>query len=297
LPAKKGGQTMEPEEIDNLFNQRLGKMAPTPPADLWNRLQSRMEAEMPQATPQIQPEEHQEKRRFGFLYYSIAAAITLLIAVGVVLKFQQPQTIDNQTIASVDVTKPANEPAQTITTAPTTEQSIAAVTPQQTIAEPTITEQQTIVTEEAKKPAVKKQFAPKAKAKMENRWVNVETQHAAMLAQQTTKPATPKAEPEQTTAIMQTPVAFASANSAEPVEITIKRTVNSSSEMAMANTPEQAEPSSFQRKQQLAKNIFKQVKNLSNGEKINLEEVGLNADRIALETKIGKQKISKVINL
>ncbi|MEJ8756556.1 hypothetical protein WG947_06095 [Pontibacter sp. H259] len=277
---------MEPEEVDKLFNERLGRMAPTPPADLWNRLQDRIEAEM--------PPKHEEKRRFGFLYYSIAAAIALLIAVGVVLKFQQPQTIDNQTIANVDVTKPANQPAQTITPERTTEQSIAAVTPQESIAEPTITEQPTIVTE-AEKPVTKKQFAPKVKVKKEDRWVKVETQPATMLAQQTTKPATPKAEPEQSVA-MHTPVAFASANSAEPVEITIKRTVNRE-EMALASAAESEESSSFQRKQQLAKNIFKQVKNLSNGEKINLEEVGLNADRIALETRIGRQKISKVINL
>lgn len=284
---------MEPEEIDNLFNQRLGKMAPTPPADLWNRLQDRMQAEMPQPAPEltIQPEEHQEKRRFGWLYYSVAAAITLLLAIGVVLKYQQPQTIDNQAIANVAVTKHADQPAKTITLEATTEQSIAAVTPEETIAE-----QPAIITEKAQKPAVKKQFAPKAKAKKEERWVNVETQPATMLAQQTIKPATPKAEPEQTTAVMQTPVAFASANSAEPVEITIKRTIKSE-EMAMASAAEPAEPSAFQRKQQLAKNIFKQVKNLSNGEKVKLEEVGLNADRIALETKIGKQKISKVINL
>lgn len=290
---------MEPEDIDKLFNERLGKMAPTPPADLWNRLQERMQEEMPQAAPvpQLQPEEHQEKRRFGFIYYSIAAAIALLLAVGVVLKFQQPQTVTDQTIAQVDVTGKADATTEeTIVTEPAPEQTIAAVTPDETIAEPTITEDPTIDAEPetavANKPTSRK-AAPKAT----DRWVKVETakQPAAMLAKQTTKPATPEAIVEPTVAT-HTPVSFASAKSAEPVEIIIKRSVTQEN-VALASAAEPEENSSFQRKQNLAKNIFKQVKNLSNGEKVNLEEVGLSADRIALETKIGKQKISKVINL
>ncbi|MBC5773415.1 hypothetical protein H8S95_05010 [Pontibacter sp. KCTC 32443] len=286
---------MEPEEVDKLFKERLGRVAPTPPADLWNRLQERMQEELPQATPQIQPEEHQEKRRLGFLYYSIAAAIALLLAVGVVLKLQQPQTITDQTIASADVTTETIKPAE-ITLAPevTTEQSIAAVTtPDEETTIASVTEEPTIVAEQEKAVAKKPVIKPRRKA--EQQWVKVEApQQPAMLAQQKTKPEEPKQEPVQ--AAMQTPVAFASANSAEPVEIIIKRSV-SSEVVAMASADEPEETSSFDRKQRLAKNIFKQVKNLSNGEKINLADVGLNADKIALETKIGKQKISKVINL
>ncbi|MBB6610249.1 hypothetical protein H7F15_04295 [Pontibacter sp. Tf4] len=281
---------MEPEEIDKLFNERLGRMAPTPPADLWNRLQDRIETEMPQP-------KHEQKHRFGFFYYSIAAAITLLLAVGVVLKFNQPQTIANQTIAQTEVTKQPTDGtiAQETTTIP--EQTIAAVTPEvETTTEP---ERPAIVAEQAT-PAPVKQSAPaKARTKSEERWVKVEpaANTSALLAQQTTKPVTPEAEPEQTVA-MHTPVSFAAANSAEPVEITIKRTVVADeTALASASDRDDQESTSFERKQKLAKNIFKQVKNLSNGERINLEEVGINADRIALETKIGKQKISKVINL
>ena len=292
---------MEPEEIDKLFNERLGRMAPTPPADLWNRLQDRMEAEMPQAAaPQIQPEQHEEKRKYGFLYYSIAAAIALLLAVGVVLKFQAPQTTTDQTIAQADfVKKETATPEQTITpdnTENSTEQAIAAVTPEQTIVvEPTVTEEPTIVAEPAK--TIAKKPVTKTRKKAEQQWVKVETDKlpAAMLAQQTTKPIQPKPEPELPEA-MQTPVSFASAGSAHPVEIIIKRSV-SQEPVAMASAVEPDEDSSFEKKQRLAKNIFKQVRNLTNGEQVDLSEVGITADRIALQTKIGKQRISKVINL
>jgi hypothetical protein len=286
---------MEPEEVDKLFNERLGRMAPTPSADLWNRLQERMEAEMPQATPQIQPEQHEEKRRYGFLYYSIAAAIALLLAVGVILKFQQPQTVTDQTIAQVDLgTKKAAAQEQTITpdkTTASTEQTIAAATPQQTIVEPTIIEEPTIIAEPAKTIAKKPVTRPRKKA--EQQWVKAEDK--TMLAQQTTKPAQQVEEPQLPTAV-QTPVAFASSNSAEPVQIIIKRTVNEEP-VALAAADEPEENSSFQKKQRLAKSIFKQVKNLSNGEQVNFADLGVNASKIALETKIGKQKISKVINL
>ncbi|WP_162426358.1 hypothetical protein [Pontibacter pudoricolor] len=289
---------MEPEEVDKLFNERLGRMAPTPPADLWNRLQERMEAEMPQAAPQIQPEQHEEKRRYGFLYYAIAAAIALLIAVGVVLKFNQPQTVTDQTIAQVDLgTKKTTEPAQTITpdeTAKSTEQTIAAATPEQIIDEPTITEEPTIVAEPAKTIAKKPVAKPRRKA--EQQWVKVkDIKQPAMLAQRTTNSAQQVEEPQLPTAV-HTPVAFASSNSAEPVQIIIKRTVNDDP-VAMASANEPEESSSFQKKQRLAKNIFKQVKNLSNGEQVDFSDLGVNANKIALETKIGKQKISKVINL
>ncbi|NEM98810.1 ribonuclease E domain-containing protein [Pontibacter burrus] len=283
---------MEPEEIDKLFNQRLGRMAPTPPADLWNRLQDRIQEEMPQAQPEPQ---HEQKSRFGFIYYSIAAAITLLLAVGVVLKFNQPQAISDQTIAQVDVIKQADQPTIAPETETIPEQTIAAATtPDETIAEPVVTPEPTIAAEPkavvTKKPVTRN-------AKKTERWVKMEEnvkQPAAMLAQQTPKPATTVEVPTVTT---HTPASFASAGSAEPVQIIIKRTVNQDDVAYAAAEEAPEESTSFQRKQKLAKNIFKQVKNLSNGEKVNLEEVGLNADRIALETRIGKQKISKVINL
>lgn len=286
---------MEPEEIDKLYKERLGRMAPTPPADLWNRLQDRMAEEMPQAAPVPL---HEEKRRFGFLYYSIAAAVTLLLAVGVVLKFNQPQPATNHTMAHTNVAPGAEQPAATIVAPEATpEQTIAAVTPDETIAEPTIAQTPTKVSETPAPAKTRRAIPAKPARKTEERWVKVDPKPATMLARQTPVTEAPEMTPQQQTVAQHTPVSFASAGSAEPVEIIIKRTV-SQEHVAIAAADEPAEEAtSFQRKQKLAKSIFKQVKNISNGEKVDLSEIGLSADRIALETKIGKQKISKVINL
>ena len=89
------------------------------------------------------------------------------------------------------------------------------------------------------------------------------------------------------------PASVANANlNAEPVEIIIKRAVAAQTEM-----PVEGEQESRGDKKALAKNIFKQVRNLASGQGVELEELGIRADRVALETQIGKQKISKVINL
>lgn len=278
---------MEPEEVDKLFNERLGRMAPAPPVDLWNRLQERMETELPQ------PEKHEEKRRFGWLYYSIAAAVTLLLAVGIVLRYMQPQTtITSGTIAQAEAGKGTVEPLQTIT--PEVEnsekQGIATVTTPEKVAAP-VTVKPAIVDNAQK--AVAKKVKTQPRHNTEERWVKVEAPE--MLAQQQ-----PKAAPANGTtseaAAMQTPASFASAGSAEPVQIIIKRAV-AQDNIAVASAAEPEETSAFERKQKLAKSIFKQVKNLSNGEPVSLSELGVNADRIALETRIGKQKVSKVINL
>ena len=59
---------MRPEEIDKLFKERLGKNAPTPPADVWSRLQERMQAEaLPREEEEVkvvplQPEKKKQKR-------------------------------------------------------------------------------------------------------------------------------------------------------------------------------------------------------------------------------------------
>ncbi|GAB3814508.1 hypothetical protein GCM10028895_07680 [Pontibacter rugosus] len=80
---------------------------------------------------------------------------------------------------------------------------------------------------------------------------------------------------------------------AEPVEIVIKRAVASQTAMA----EETSAPDVPNNKVKLAKNIFKQVRSLAAGDGMELSELGIRADRVALETQIGKQKISKVINL
>lgn len=289
---------MKPEDVDKLFKERLGPSSPTPPADLWNRLQDRMADEMP-----AKEEERRKAGGFMWLSYSIAAAITLLLAVGVVFYSVQRGTVPVDGMARNNELVP-EQPL--IITKPAPDKTVAEV------AAPVATPEEAAIPETTAPAAVKQDALPRATI------ARTETKAAAsrpaskaaaakveravvapsrpMLAQ-VEKPAIPDApkKGDYYNTGEPVPATFASASSAnlnaQPVEIIIKRAV------AIQDMEEEEEPNGFEKKQKLAKNIFKQVRNLSNGERVELSELGINADKIALETQIGKQKISKVINL
>ena len=293
---------MKPEDIDKLFKERLGASSPTPPPDLWNRLQDRIETDMPAAN-----KSEAKPRGFMWLSYSIAAAITLLLSVGVVFYSVQHGTVpmDRDSLAERNGLKPEQPlviPEQTNsdlqlaqTTAPATELPADEV-----LIEPKIPN--TVVEEAVNQPkSIAKQVIARAEPKVDIKRASRNNSTNAIapvqqLAAQTKQPAIP--EPSQNVGSDNTgelsPVSLAASSAnlnAQPVEIIIKRAV------AVQEVEAGEELNGFEKKQKLAKNIFKQVRNLSNGERVELSELGINADRIALETQIGKQKISKVINL
>ncbi|MFT2007586.1 hypothetical protein ACMA1I_02835 [Pontibacter sp. 13R65] len=279
---------MKPEEVDKIFKERLGNSSPTPPADLWNRLQERIETEMPQA----QPEQEDKKGVFLAWYrnYGVAAAVALLLAAGLVFfSLRQNQT------------EKAPALAQTEKTAPGTPETIAQNTPAQqaeapgaVVAEPgkpeniTSTEPASPVEKQA---APAKAIAKTAPVKKTNTVKQVEPlapaapERALATLTEQDKPEVIIPEARVTTAEKQ-----------ERVEIIIKRSMNSQT-VAMQQ-PEKDEPlTGLDKKQQVAKSIFKQVKNIALGEPVELSDLGIHTDQIALETQIGKQKFSKVINL
>lgn len=292
---------MRPEDIDKLFKERLGPTSPTPPADLWNRLQDRIETEMPSTN-----EQEQKPRSFMWLSYSIAAAIALVLSVGIVFYNVQRGGVPVEGMANNNG-QVAEQPlimteSSTVESAP--EQGIAQAEPAGTAgsedsAIPEATE--ATVKAPAKVKGTPNATIAKVESKSTTKQVNSKTSTNAVapaqqLVAQVEKPAIPDAPRnagEYNTGETM-PVSFASNTAdmnAQPVEIIIKRAV------AVQQAEESEELSGFEKKQKLAKNIFKQVRNLSNGERVELSELGIHADRIALETQIGKQKISKVINL
>ncbi|WP_242928113.1 hypothetical protein [Pontibacter vulgaris] len=295
---------MRPEEIDKLFNDRLGKAAPAPPADLWNRLQARMEEEMPQQQPKVLPMDEPKagKQRFLWMYSSIAATLSLLLTVGIVfynIKTNAPELRDvvvkNETrqleerpvIVEPLETKAteiaqAEEKNEKVFDAGATEvkRSASKVTERVTKAKAiaNVTEKNTM-----------KRSAEKATG------IKHKTHKASSVASSktTAQPVsvTPEVQPEAPAILASTGTKAANLN-AEPVEIVIKRAIASQPAQPVA-TEEQG----IEKKARLAKNIFKQVRNLSNGEPVELADLGINANKIALGTQIGKQKFSKVINL
>jgi hypothetical protein len=290
---------MKPEDIDKLFKERLGPSSPTPPADLWSRLQDRIETEMPDAN-----QEQQKPRGFMYLSYSIAAAIVLLLSVGIVfynvqrgavpvdgLAHNKGQVTEQPLIITEPaVTESAPEKGIAQVTAPATGENAAKpeVTAPAVVAPTKVNETPRATIAKADPKPAAKQGSPKTSP---NAFAP-----ATQLVAQVEKPAIPdtpqKGDYYNTGETV--PATFAANTvdmNAQPVEIIIKRAV------AVQQAEEEVEESGFEKKQKLAKNIFKQVRNLSNGERVELSELGIHADRIALETHIGKQKISKVINL
>jgi hypothetical protein len=295
---------MRPEDIDKLFKERLGNTTPTPPADLWNRLQDRVEAEMPHTAP-LQPKE--ERRTFVWLYSSVAATASLVLTVGVVffnIKTGTPEiseTIAEKGSIEISETPIAKQPSpKTIAQADMQADNTSEeknITPQATDASTTASSnsEEVLKTESIARATPKAVQRKPAKASVTKQpqataqpaiAANTLTERAAEAAEASTAPAVKLVTP---------PAAFAATSAdlnAEPVEIIIKRAVTSQPAMAEADAP-----GDVNKKAKLAKNIFKQVRNLASGDGVELSELGINADRVALNTQVGKQKFFKVINL
>ncbi|WP_347159220.1 hypothetical protein [Pontibacter chitinilyticus] len=294
---------MRPEDIDKLFKERLGNTSPTPSGDVWGRLQERIQAEMPEQQPA-------EKRPGMWVYYSVAATIALLLTVGLVFyNMRNPQDVLNgsklaqqkeEVLPSTKpdfMPKPQNEQpapaaiAQVNNNAP--EKSLPAQATESTPAASTQSKAPALVAKAEVKSAttMKKQPALTVHTSLkEPQALAVNSSPTPSAAAAATITEEPKVEPMTVASIT---VASSSdvVASAEPTEIVIKRTVT----LQPVATAEA--PTGLEKKARLAKNIFKQVRNLSNGEPVELSELGIRADKIALETQIGKQKFSKVINL
>lgn len=304
---------MRPEDIDKLFKERLLNTSPTPPADLWNRLQDRMQAA---AEPQEEEETKvvpllriKEKSTFTWLYSSVAAAVSLVLSVGVVFYNINTGTPEvSEALADKKQTLELNEkpvytqpvPETVAQAEPMTENTSEEnnFTPQATDATPAASNS----TEAVEKPGAIAKAMPKVVQQPKRSKAVASKQPKANVQQAGATNSTSESAADEAEAIKETAmkpansvaIAKAAANlNAEPVQIIIQRSVSSTPAMAEAAEA----PSGLNKKAKLAKNIFKQVRNLASGENVELSEVGINADKVALNTQIGKQKFSKVINL
>ena len=301
---------MRPEDIDKLFKERLGNNTPTPPADLWNRLQERMqplEAAGYEEETKVVPLLHQrnEKPGFTWLYTSIAAAVSLVLSVGVVFYNINTGTPEvHEALADKGKRIELDEKAVSTQAAPETVATAAteaANSSKETILTPQATYRGTAAsntTEAPSEPQLIAKATPKAAvpkpARLKISRQPRATEQPALAA--TIVPAHAADAPEPMAPPMVKPIALARADAnlnAEPVEIIIRRSV--APEPALAGAADA--PKGLNRKANLAKNIFKQMRNLASGENVELSEIGINADKVALNTQIGKQKFSKVINL
>lgn len=298
---------MKPEEIDKLFKERLEDSTPTPPADMWARLQQRMqENEAPAAPAVVSPaasETGKGKQRFLWLYSSVAATVSLLLTVGVVFYNINTGTPEiSESLAQRQHTvQPQEQPTLTLpelTTAPAlaqqTDENPVVAQPEEKKSDTQATEHQASASTLTKQPS-KQQTLTNARPKAQASKAAPDAQKViAGRSIPEVSPVSPEpAVPANTVSFAANakPATTADLN-AEPVEIVIKRSFS-----AKAQESERELEQVGSKKVALAKNIFKQVRNLAAGEGMELSELGLNADRLNVETQIGKQKLSKSIKL
>jgi len=263
---------MEPEEIDRLFKDRLAGLPAMPSADAWSRLQRKMEPP--------------KKENKIWLYY-VAASISILLVVGL-LFFRNQALISSQQVA---VTKPIIEQKidKPIEIAPeqATENKVAA---SGTIEAPEF-KKEVAFSVAGKTSKIKdnnllaqanrkRTTAKTAITKKKEQQLVIETQ--VLLAQENNLPSPDK----QVTLALNEPVNI--------IQVTVKR--DNLDELTKAHE-ESGLRDNLANKGRFLKNIYKQARNLKNGERVELAALGINTERLKDEKNNIKEKINKVIPL
>jgi flagellar basal body-associated protein FliL len=284
---------MEPEEIDKLFKDRLSGLPVMPSADAWMRLQGKMEPP--------------KKERTMWIYYAAASVVILLVS-GLLLfrnYNQEPAT----TVVQTEIKAPAEKNIQDLPgNQATTQQPVASTVETETTAR--VDKETVAVVENEKEPTPKKQ-----KAGVKNK--GFENKNAVKLAQAQTKRIVKKSvkniaatdepdldkrtalafqnQPTETAEPKAPVLATNSMKSSNVVQVLVK--LDNTDEKTEAETEEKDFRESISRKGALLKNIYKQARNLKNGEPVELATLGLDTEKINNESKNIKQKLNKVISL
>jgi hypothetical protein len=281
---------MEQHNIDSRFKEGLGNLNRKPSADAFARLQAKMAAA--EETPVIPMEQPQEKKR-PVWWLSIAAAVVLLLASVAVFRGLKETNPAAPELASVSQKATLPETNKTVKTEITT----AAIAPEKTkiaIISGTKSKSAPALTLQPEKTGTagkaKDKTAPVIAATKSKIPVNATVKETKTVLPETANPEPQLAYqmPEKTTATPET----VSDLSGKPIEVIVKLDSKEKSAVAAvaANTPETA----TETKPSLLKNIFKQAKNLKNGD-MSLAEMGLIQDtKLALESRNLHARFSKV---
>ncbi|RDC63166.1 hypothetical protein [Adhaeribacter pallidiroseus] len=275
---------MKEEEVDQYFKNKFNQFTPAPSADAWARLQSKMEPP-------------QKKKSVMWVYYA-AAVFTVTLLSGALYFYLNTNSL-NPNIQLTQL-KPLTVPLQV---EPKLETSLADVGPKTPSALSTMEPQSTeknIKNSTSNTAPVNK---PVKKVKKIRPGILVAAAKSLPYTNHPDKAATPEnynTDIATTNAPNTTSSNSAPAASEYVMEVIIKKDpeVLAAAPDNGYQTVEEAIKENVSKKGRLVKNIFKQARNLKNGEKVELSTLGLNANyRIDVESKLFKQKYTKVINL
>ncbi|QNF35177.1 hypothetical protein HUW51_21565 [Adhaeribacter swui] len=274
---------MKEEEVDQFFKNKFANYTPAPAPDAWARLQSKMESETKQ-------------RPLMWVYYA-AAVVTLVLVSGALFFYNNSITQKDNNLATL---KPITVPLQV---EPQQELKLAESESDLPAALPTM---EPVVTEKSGKDVKNTNTSTKPVKKDKKLRPGILVA-AARPIPESNKPITASAgmpNPEATVA-----TTLPNANNLiteapeeqKVMEVIIKKdpeVIAAATNGPEYATMEEAIKENVSRKGRLVKNILKQARNLKNGEKVELSTLGLNANyRIDVESKLFKQKYTKVINL
>lgn len=291
---------MEQHNIDSHFNQGLENLNRQPSTDAWARLQQRMqEAEAAPVAEKVQPEEKEERRVIAWWYYAAAALVLLLLSVGV-LQNSKVTGPENMPVAEIKPAKVKNVEETPVN--PETENAAPALAAN-TEGQPTENTLQEKVTSESKtnapaafKPENSIALTTKGTRKKKPAIIVLpHTKNTAVAPQETV----PTEEKTLLASVTESPVkAQAKAEQSKSLEGTAIEVIVKRDRPATENAIAMETVSETDEKGSKLKNIFKQARNLKNGDGVNLQELGLTADsKLAMGTRNIQQKFSKVLDI
>lgn len=300
---------MEQHNIDSRFKKGLENLDRQPSADAWARLQSQLNA--PEVAPEPiapQPEEKEEKRVLVWWHYAAAAVILLFVGIGFI---KNATDFNGKTAPAVAVTQPKatqavtgenSEPPEPVQPDLASEKMVAALEP----------ETSTGVLPENNRPAAVKSETKKARVNaVESARLSAPETQLAQVAKPKKKrvlvdPEKPLivenagTQPEETLLASHTPATATKSDTRETkpaglagmaIEVIVKKD-NSENLLAF-----QA-PAETEEKDSKLKTIFKQARNLKNGDKVDLQALGVTPDsKLAMSTRNLQQKFTKVLDI
>ncbi|MFC5270154.1 hypothetical protein [Adhaeribacter terreus] len=299
---------MEQHNIDSRFKEGLQNLNRQPSADAWARLQSQMNAaQLPEEPEMVATEEKKEERRILMWWHYAAAAVVLLFVTFGLLKngsnfsgkTEMPVAV-NQTSKVAEPTEKMQEVSAPVSEKATTSENMIAATE---------TPETAIESENSSKNAVKNGIkteaktpftvAPKTQIAQNTKNVKAEKLTDEMPVQEKPKPEQMASKTEEVMiASTQTNNAVnAKTSETKPallagmaIEVIVKKD-NSENALAMA------EPVPADDKDSKLVNIFKQAKNLKNGEPVDLQAFLVPDSKFAKGTRNITQKFSKVLDI
>ncbi len=275
-------------DVDKLFRDKLQNRSVAPSNEAWERLQARMQPPAPQL----------ERKPVAMWYYSAAAAVTLLLGVGFwtlkdEINFSQPQTTiatakpstkQTGTLSGANAEQTATYPAQPATNTKGEQPEMAAPAP---------------VTEEGNQLlAMGRKNNSQTQATSQPAGASGTVDKGNTEITPTTVKFTPAPEMVATVAPTKVEtVETSTLSAAQPLEVTVILSNAEPVALAQAAPAVDAESDNAPNTGRVLKGILKQVKNLKDGEKISLSELGITKQTFAFESRIGTKKISKSIEL